>query len=597
MPIDASFATEPAIDLESSDSAPQVDARHDPIADRCASLRRAQSRTRVALALTIAAFTRIDGPRWLAYASQRDYARGRLEVPWATFARYRRLGCFLSGCPDIRAAVAAGELKISVADEVALRANVETAARLLPRLLGQTVRQVRAILSEPELHTEPEHSRPEPCESERRTSTEGSESQPIYERVAFSVPPAVAHYVHQSLELASAFSGTDLSESDCVEAVVAEASTEIPLTSSAEEARQRFRAPRRRTVPRPRPVALPQPPRPRFRQDDRSAALVLDRRLERLIKRQGRLESDLEDALLQLHTAGNLSLPEFAREVLDLPRSTLSDHLQRARQRRRGDPIAKALAEGVVTPVKAQLLHRLRRCHVPTSSLGPWVELAQRCTTRRLDRMIRWARMQGDLDYRAWSLAGCPPPTPDQLRTSNQPVEDVAADPRPEWLLQAEQTPQSTVTWVLAEETLDLLLQLMAAVETRHQEGTFDPVPAWWCLLRVFVTARDEWAVIERPPNTLARQILRRDGYRCCAPHCSQRRNLQVHHIRFRSAGGMDVESNLVTLCAFHHTQSVHQNLMRVRGQVTESSDDLTFEIGLHPSGQPTEVYRREEAV
>ena len=101
---------------------------------------------------------------------------------------------------------------------------------------------------------------------------------------------------------------------------------------------------------------------------------------------------------------------------------------------------------------------------------------------------------------------------------------------------------------------------------------------------------------IARPPNTITRRILSRDGYRCTAPHCSQRRNLQVHHIRFRSAGGTDDEANLITLCAFHHSQAVHQNLMRVRGRATEGADDLTFELGLDANGRPTEVYRREEA-
>lgn len=34
---------------------------------------------------------------------------------------------------------------------------------------------------------------------------------------------------------------------------------------------------------------------------------------------------------------------------------------------------------------------------------------------------------------------------------------------------------------------------------------------------------------------------------------CGSRRNLEVHHIRTRGAGGRDVPENLVLLCAYHH--------------------------------------------
>jgi hypothetical protein len=49
-----------------------------------------------------------------------------------------------------------------------------------------------------------------------------------------------------------------------------------------------------------------------------------------------------------------------------------------------------------------------------------------------------------------------------------------------------------------------------------------------------------------------------RDGYRCTVPGCTARRNLQSHHIRFRSAGGPDVAWNRTTLCAQHHQRGVH---------------------------------------
>jgi len=56
--------------------------------------------------------------------------------------------------------------------------------------------------------------------------------------------------------------------------------------------------------------------------------------------------------------------------------------------------------------------------------------------------------------------------------------------------------------------------------------------------------------------NELRLEILRRDGWRC--QFCGERKNLEVHHIQFRSHLGADCEANLVTLCASCH-MSIHQ--------------------------------------
>ena len=42
----------------------------------------------------------------------------------------------------------------------------------------------------------------------------------------------------------------------------------------------------------------------------------------------------------------------------------------------------------------------------------------------------------------------------------------------------------------------------------------------------------------------LHRQVLERDGWRC--QFCGSTQNLQVHHLKFRSQSGGDVEQNLI---------------------------------------------------
>ena len=53
--------------------------------------------------------------------------------------------------------------------------------------------------------------------------------------------------------------------------------------------------------------------------------------------------------------------------------------------------------------------------------------------------------------------------------------------------------------------------------------------------------------------SELHRQVLERDKWRC--QMCGSMQNLQVHHLKFRSHSGGDVEENLITLCAECHAR------------------------------------------
>jgi hypothetical protein len=69
-----------------------------------------------------------------------------------------------------------------------------------------------------------------------------------------------------------------------------------------------------------------------------------------------------------------------------------------------------------------------------------------------------------------------------------------------------------------------------------------------------------------------------RDGFRCTVPGCTARRNLQSHHIWFRSARGPDVPWNRTTLCAYHHHRGVHAGSMTLRGR---APDELVYTLGV----------------
>ncbi len=53
--------------------------------------------------------------------------------------------------------------------------------------------------------------------------------------------------------------------------------------------------------------------------------------------------------------------------------------------------------------------------------------------------------------------------------------------------------------------------------------------------------------------SSLHREVLERDGWRCQV--CGSMQRLQVHHLKFRSHSGSDVEHNLITVCIECHAR------------------------------------------
>ena len=67
-------------------------------------------------------------------------------------------------------------------------------------------------------------------------------------------------------------------------------------------------------------------------------------------------------------------------------------------------------------------------------------------------------------------------------------------------------------------------------------------------------------------PPALRRAVLQRDRHRCQVPGCTHTTYVDVHHIRRRADGGLNVIENLVTLCSVHHRATHHGQLLIERG-------------------------------
>ena len=628
---------------------------------RCEALRARQARLHLSLALSAARFVACQGPGWMCCASRADYAREHLGVSPARFGAYVQAGELVQDVPEVGAAVLEGRLGWSAVGELARLPSAEQVASVLELACGRTAREVRALVDRClcELHAaeSADASTSSGPDSERR-SCEGADestrtvaldplSQARYVAFALPLPPEVALYAEETLQLARAVVGFDAPVDIAMAAVVAEASERIDVTVAAAEACRRFGVRAAEPDPGSQRAAAALTRRTRqlhslanarlgsaatnatgsananpaaiWRLDPLHPSRRNAHRLDRWLRRQtGRLQQTqvhLEDQLLVLHLEnaparlGYRGLAAMAEALLDLPASTTWDYLRRARRRRMDHPIATARAQGRISEVHADLLEQLpSQAHVPASALPAWIDRAERCTVRKLRDMLAWARRQLYTDARAWGNAGYLPPDDQQLRTSSRLIEDIAKDPTPPdpvpLLLEAANAPTVRVQWVLETGTLVALLQLMASLQDRiqrdHEAQTGELCPravAWWAFLAVLVLARRGWAPLARVRSGSSYKILSRERFRCAAAGCTRMRGLEDHHLDYRGRGGCDEMHNRACLCGFHHRLGEHGGILRVRGKADPDARALRWQLALDCNGRPTRIVCGDEIV
>ena len=118
-----------------------------------------------------------------------------------------------------------------------------------------------------------------------------------------------------------------------------------------------------------------------------------------------------------------------------------------------------------------------------------------------------------------------------------------------------------------ASGTLDAAEVPGSLLAARMFSMRFGRVPEWVGLLALIEEFVATWDDPRQAPQRAGDRIYNRDGWRCSAPACTSRRNLEEHHIVYRSGGGSNKPANLVTLCRFHHQQGEHGDLLRCRGR------------------------------
>jgi hypothetical protein len=266
---------------------------------------------------------------------------------------------------------------------------------------------------------------------------------------------------------------------------------------------------------------------------DEADAAELDARLRAAVAMEQRLE-----AALGAHLLGVANVERHAREHLGISPRKARGILRLARAARRFPQLAEAWRSGRLSWAKAQTL--LTALETAPERAAEWLALAERATLRRLE---------DDLDRQL-----CAQPT------------------------SAGEREDCEIFWTGPADAIQLFRATLSTVRRRVERKT-GRLPSEGGGLEVMldhVLIAWGWGGNERRIHK-ERRVFARDGWRCTVPGCTSYRNLHAHHIRYRSAGGSDHESNLTTLCAKHHLRGVHAGIVRIRGL---APDGLRFALG-----------------
>ncbi len=116
-------------------------------------------------------------------------------------------------------------------------------------------------------------------------------------------------------------------------------------------------------------------------------------------------------------------------------------------------------------------------------------------------------------------------------------------------------------------------------------------VPTWVGLLALLEDFAATWDNPAGFPQRDKDAVYERAGFRCQAPGCTRRCNIEDHHLVYRSHQGSDQLWNQLCLCRFHHHQGEHGFFARCRGRAPL---DVLWRLGVEESGV---FYRNERRV
>jgi hypothetical protein len=300
--------------------------------------------------------------------------------------------------------------------------------------------------------------------------------------------------------------------------------------------------------------------------------------MQRIDAQLGRLLYTFVDMRLFFHV-GFRSSAAYVTDRLGMSASKARGLLRiERRSLHSGSELATAYRDGSLTWLRCLILVPV----VTDTNARPWIERARNVTVRRLADEVEWALHQqacADLCKPTF------PPEPDALPPSGEATEARSAISKLEqqigarWKELPAPDPTGSLSphgwWAESDAVIRLSgpASLVDFIAETIDAFTYRGEHAWAGLYRMLAAARDEWRILPRHRNP----IFDRDGWRCRVPACSARRNLQEHHLVFRSRGGGNERSNRIAVCAWHHLRGIHAGTVRAHGDAEHAVD---WELG-----------------
>ena len=543
----------------------------------------AKSRSRGSLRVALSRFAaravqrRIWEP--LGYARLADYARECLGISGREVQDLAKTGSRLELLPAIEAALRRGEIPWSKARLIARVATPDDEAAWVAY-----AHRVTATALEGET---------------RRVdvgSLEGGAVAPLAAEADEDVPSRgvriactdrVASKWFRVRQMARRVAGRSLSLGECTELFTAEVLSAIPLEESApEDSWEDDRTPPRRGREEEAP-ATPSDELPPFEIPsvcldglDETDPRKLHFRLRDLVLREQRLGAEIGELLVVIadrriyRALGFATQEAYAKERLGISGRKVRALLRIERAARRCPTLAAGYRTGRLSSVQAEALVPLVYADPAERWIGAWIERAGRVTVRRLRDDVEHAMLLVETDLAKFAETGGLPPEPgsaaDSLPTDSRQLCANASAPE-----------EHCQAWFQGpQDFIQLFRALLATVRRRIERSTGSLPTQGQALEAMLDHALQEWDA--DAPVRREHRVFERDGWRCRVPGCSSRRSLHAHHVLFRSAGGGNELSNLVTLCAWHHLRGIHTGIVRCTGKAPH---ELRFVLPLQSYG------------
>jgi hypothetical protein len=558
---------------------------------------RSEAALRLALGEGVLALEKAGGWKSLGYSTLENYARERLGRSGRWISDARALARRINFSPDflpLRDAVLSGRLSISKVEIVWKLlsgltqqpvAQVVEAARFL------TVKQLRSLAR----YLEGKPEQPHAEDSGRTWETLVRHIDPV-DLMAFE-------YVVKLITGVSNLPTGDVSRAQAVEYMLAEAMTTLMRFSKVDLPSLAPRAPDTSCdSDSPSPTFDPQQkldlrpsdepdPDPCLETDIVWTADLdqIDAQLQSLSSALATRDLDIgilgrECCAMKVHIdAGYDNFDDYCKDVLQYPPASMASRVALVGRLNRLKPIEDALVDGRIGYEAASLIARISHPQNPDDAYH-WVERAEHLTLKQLREEIDTARLFSRVNDDAPH-----PPTRTEMREAadfertvySTLIGRTAPEPTPEPPPRAEDHGGRKSGGEASTENLPLRLSLPTdlavfwrELETEHRThvgGDFIP----FLIRSVLSTWQDAFSHLSKIEYS---DVYERDRWRCQNPCCTNR-NVTPHHIVFRSAGGGEDRSNLVSLCATCHLELVHGKTARgstlhVSGQ---APDDLSW--------------------